>query len=136
MSVSIQTTDGRLAVDRRGLSALIRKVLSGESASGSKVNIVYCSDSYMKELNARFKGKDATTDVLSFSLENSGEPEFLGEVYINLRQARRQAADNKVSYEEEVKRLTIHGVLHLLGYLDNTESNRSDMWIRQESYLK
>jgi probable rRNA maturation factor len=72
---------------------------------------------------------------MAFNLSDNEMPDYLGEVYVNLQMARRQARENNVSYFEEVKRLTIHGVLHLLGYRDETKINRRKMWNQQESYL-
>ncbi|MEE8417478.1 MAG: rRNA maturation RNase YbeY, partial [candidate division Zixibacteria bacterium] len=76
-----------------------------------------------------------TTDVLAFDLSDAVEPDLMGEVYVNLQQAKRQARDRRIPYTEEVKRLTIHGVLHLLGYRDERRSDRLNMWARQEGYL-
>jgi probable rRNA maturation factor len=59
----------------------------------------------------------------------------MGEVYVNLQQARRQAGDHSRPYIEEVKRLTVHGILHLLGYRDRRATDRRKMWARQEGYL-
>jgi probable rRNA maturation factor len=109
--------------------------LRDESASGKSVEIIYCGDKDIISLNSRFKGKSSTTDVLAFDLKNSSQPAFLGEIYVNLQVARRQAAEYRVGYLEEVKRLTVHGILHLLGYRDESNTDRVKMWSRQESYL-
>jgi probable rRNA maturation factor len=72
---------------------------------------------------------------LAFELSDADDSLYLGEVYVNLQMARRQARAFDVPYPEEVKRLTIHGVLHLLGFDDDTAFSRSRMWARQEGYL-
>ena len=131
--VSLTLVDKRFDLDSRAIAGIIGRVLKSESASQRAVDIIYCRDKDIIDLNRRFKGKNRTTDVLAFDLSDG---KYLGEVYVNLQVARRQAAENSVPYIEEVKRLTIHGVLHLLGYRDNNERNRSRMWARQESYLK
>ncbi|MEE9554574.1 MAG: rRNA maturation RNase YbeY [candidate division Zixibacteria bacterium] len=135
MSVSLMLSDRRFSLDNRGLSSLIKKVLKGEKALEKSLNIVYCSDTLITDLNKRFKNKARTTDVLAFGMEESSEPKFIGEVYINLAQARRQANELRISYKQEVKRLTIHGVLHLLGYRDGNSRDSGRMWSRQEGYL-
>ena len=135
MRIVIQTIDLRYALDKKALSSLVRKVLSGESASGWGLDIIYCRDQEMVALNRQFMRKNISTDVLSFDLRDSSEPNYLGEIYVNLQMARRQAARFKVSYIEEVRRLTVHGVLHLLGYRDNTIEGKARMWNRQEGYL-
>jgi probable rRNA maturation factor len=115
------------------MKALVEKILSREKGTGWSLDIIYCRDRDILPLNLRFKGKARSTDVLAFDLREPGQR--VGEVYVNLEMAKRQAVENNVSYIEEVKRLTVHGVLHLLGYDDNTSKKRSRMWGRQESYL-
>lgn len=135
MSISVMLADGRFSLDEKALAAAAAGVLKSESASGKSINIIYCSDRYIEGLNKRFKRKKQTTDVLAFDLSDSIEPDFIGEVYVNLQQAKRQAKDRSLPYKEEVKRLTIHGVLHLLGYRDRRKADRLKMWGRQEGYL-
>lgn len=135
MSISVMLADGRFSLDEKALAAAAARVLKSESASGKSINIIYCSDRYIEGLNKRFKRKRQTTDVLAFDLSDSIEPDFIGEVYVNLQQAKRQAKSSCLPYKEEVKRLTIHGVLHLLGYRDNRKADRLKMWGRQEGYL-
>ncbi len=135
MSISVMLADRRFSLDEKALAAVARKVLKSESALGKSINIIYCSDRYIEVLDKRFKRRKQTTDVLAFDLSDSVEPDFIGEVYVNLQQAKRQAKDSRIPYKEEVKRLTIHGVLHLLGYRDSRKSDRLKMWARQEGYL-
>ena len=135
MSVSILLSDRRFSVDNRSLSVLLGRVLKGERAAGISLNVIYCSDNYMTELNRRFHDKSGPTDVLAFEIADRPRRGFIGEVYINLQQAKRQAGEYGVPYIQEVRRLTVHGVLHLLGYRDKNETDRQIMWSRQEGYL-
>jgi probable rRNA maturation factor len=135
MSISVMLADRRFSLDEKVLAAVAGRVLESESAFGKSMNIIYCSDRYIEALNKRFKRRKRVTDVLAFDLSDSVEPDFIGEVYVNLQQAKRQAKESRIPYEEEVKRLTIHGVLHLLGYRDLRKSDRENMWARQEGYL-
>jgi probable rRNA maturation factor len=133
LTVAITLVDSRFKIDKKRIVSLISKVMRDEASGGRAVDIIYCRDRDITPLNLKFKGKNRSTDVLAFDLHDG---KYLGEVYVNLEIARRQAIENKVSYIEEVNRLTIHGVLHLLGYRDNTPANKTKMWARQESYLK
>jgi len=127
--------DKRFKVDFKSMRLLAGKVLKGESAGRKYMDIIYCSDSPMIKLNFEFKNKNRATDVLAFSLNDDNEPEYLGEIYINLQKAKRQAIEHKESFKKESERLTVHGILHLLGYTDENVSNRKKMWVLQESYL-
>jgi probable rRNA maturation factor len=97
----------------------------------------------MTELNKFFRGKDSTTDVLSFPHESDpadvpvsagGFPEnFLGDIVISVEQAERQAKENKLPLENEIKQLILHGVLHLCGYdheTDDGEMNERELELR------
>ncbi len=133
--IKILISDGRFSIDKQRLKSLVKMLLSGESAEKKIVNIVYCTDRLIKNLNIRFLNKKRTTDVLAFELDDAEDGDFLGEIYVNLQQARRQARENNINYNEEVERLTVHGVLHLLGYNDGDKESRRKMWSLQESYL-
>lgn len=134
--IKMMIADRRFNIDKNRLKTLVSRVLKGESAGKKTINIVYCADKLIGDLNRRFLKKNRATDVLAFELNDNENKGFLGEVYVNLQQARRQAADNNIIYKEEVGRLTIHGVLHLLGYDDLKDTSRLKMWNRQESYLE
>ena len=89
------------------------------------VQLILIGDAYMQSLNATYRGKDHTTDVLSFSLEvqDSDVPDLDavgGEIYISLERTRVQAAEQAVTLVEELVRLLVHGLLHLAGYDHDT----------------
>ena len=92
----------------------------------------------MRELNKQFRGKNSTTDVLSFASEpeefNTDENN-LGEIIISAEQAERQAFENQLSIEIEIKQLILHGVLHLCGYdheTDDGEMNARELQLRDK----
>jgi probable rRNA maturation factor len=136
MKARITLVDNRFSLDILSLSRTVRKILKSEGAAGREIDIVYCRDREIIALNRSFKGKNRSTDVLAFDLSDGKSDPYLGEVYVNLQMARRQAGRYKVSYTEEVKRLTIHGVLHLLRFRDDTATGRARMWARQEEYME
>jgi probable rRNA maturation factor len=90
---------------------LIKEIIKGEKKKG-EIDLSFVGDKKMHELNKKFRKKDWPTDVLSFNYDGK----VLGDVIISRRAARRSAAKYGVTYEGEVKRLVIHGALHVLGY--------------------
>ena len=94
------------------MKALVNKILKAEKAEG-QVDVSFVNDAEMQELNRRYRKKDKPTDVLAFPY---GEGGILGDVIISKDTARRNAKKFGVSYNSEVKRLIVHGVLHVLGY--------------------
>lgn len=101
------------------------------------VTIAFVSDRKMRELNKDFRGKNKTTDVLSFPFETDEFDEtddFLGDIIISLEQAERQAAENNLETELEIKQLILHGILHLCGYdheTDNGDMNQRELELRE-----
>jgi probable rRNA maturation factor len=112
---------------RREIAEFARKVLltiekmDRLDRTVDEVSIAFVDDEAMTSLNRKFRKKNKTTDVLTFS----GEDRFLGDIVISLDQARRQAADEKHSVATEVRYLILHGILHALGY--DHETDRGEM---------
>lgn len=97
------------------LGGLVRTLI--ESWRAMDITLVLVDDKKMRELNANYRGIDRTTDVLSFVFEpDIHEKRPSGELYISLPQALKQARTYSVSTESEIKRLVIHGLVHLQGY--------------------
>ena len=93
-------------------NALINNILKNEGIKG-RINLIFVDDPAIRRLNWQFRGKNKATDVLSFSM---GEEGILGDIAISVDTAGRNARRFKVQYKAEIKRLIIHGVLHLIGY--------------------
>ena len=94
--------------------------------------IAFVSDKKIRDLNQQFRGVDKATDVLSFPAE---EPNNLGDVAISVETAATQAKENRLSFENEIAQLILHGLLHLSGYdheTDNGEMNRLELRLRRK----
>ena len=118
---------------KRSLKRIVKKTLEVGGAVNRSINIVLADDSLLRELNLRYRGIDAPTDVLSFPY---GEEDLWGEVVISLDACRRQAEERGHSFERELSILIIHGVLHLLGYEDETEGGWREMLRMQEEVVR
>lgn len=114
--------------------SLVKCVLKKEDKKEYNINVVYVDDRYITQLNKKYLSNNRTTDVISFPLNEDDSLE--GDIYINLDQAKRQSNEYSISYSEEVKRLIIHGVLHLIGYSDKTQSNKKIMTNLESKYLE
>ena len=118
---------------RRG----ILLTLEQEGVDEAEISVTFVSDEMIQRLNRDHLGHDRTTDVLSFALHGSGSPP-LGDIYIGLEQAVRQAREWKVPLDEELVRLAIHGTLHVLGYDHPEGEGREDSlhFQRQEALVR
>jgi probable rRNA maturation factor len=115
----------------RALAGVVRASGAPEARTTriDEVSIAFVDDASMQSLNKKFRGKNKTTDVLTFP----GEGTFLGDIVISLDQARRQARDERHSLATEVRYLILHGVLHALGFdheTDNGEMNALELKVR------
>lgn len=118
---------------------IISRVLRDEGFSGYDLTLVLADSRLLRRLNRRFRGVDRPTDVISFALlEGTPFPapcRELGDVYISVPRARRQARQYRVTPQEELARLMIHGVLHLLGYDHIKPAQARAMRRREERHL-
>ena len=116
---------------QKKLEPLAKALLKKEKKS-TKVNIILCDDAYQRELNRTYRGLDKTTDVLSFVWN---ELHLLGEIYISEAQVKKQAPLYGNSFYKELKRVLIHGLLHLCGYDHHKASDRKTMREKEEGYF-
>jgi len=107
-------------------------------AKGRTATIAFVSDARMRGLNKTFRGKNSTTDVLSFPFaadEFETGAGTLGDIVISAAQARKQASENNLDLEAEIKQLILHGILHLCGFdheTDKGEMNRRELKLRDK----
>ncbi|PRO65106.1 rRNA maturation RNase YbeY [Alkalicoccus urumqiensis] len=113
-----------------------------EAPEGAEVSVTFVTDKEIHSLNLEWRGKDKSTDVLSFALKEeedipvAGVPELLGDIVISTETAAQQAETYGHSIERETAFLAVHGLLHLLGYTHNTEDEEKEMFLRQEQILE
>ena len=113
------------------LARLAEKILRKEGLQG-EINLIFCENGHIRDLNRRFRKLDKITDVLSF---NYDEEEILGEIYVAAAQAKKQAPRWKNTFYSELRRLVTHGALHLAGYDHIKAKDRASMQAKEEYYL-
>ncbi|MCY7345562.1 MAG: rRNA maturation RNase YbeY [Pyrinomonadaceae bacterium] len=107
-------------------------------AVGKSLTVAFVSDRQMREFSRQFRGVNKTTDVLSFASEAdefSADENYAGDIAISLEQAQRQAEENDLDLETEIKQLILHGILHLCGYdheTDAGEMNEKELKLRDK----
>ena len=120
MTVRLHGRRGLPRVDRRRLRALARRLLREVGFGRAELSVVLVDDAEIAALNARYRGEDRPTDVLSFSLLEGPHAErrgaLLGDVVVSLETAATQARRRRRCLDDEVLRLLIHGTLHLVGH--------------------
>jgi probable rRNA maturation factor len=147
MEITISNTQEKIVVEEP-LEKIITQVLEKAAEvygldAHTEVSIVLSDDAYIHELNYKYRSKDRPTDVLSFALNEGEEPEIidgpeevlLGDIIISVETAMRQAEDFGHSLEREVAYLTVHGILHLLGYDHEELEDKEEMRAEEEHIL-
>ena len=130
-------------IDEADVTAAVERILSYLGEDGD-FSIHFVSDEEIRALNRSYREKDEATDILTFALsdgdafpEIEGEEKELGDIFISLESMHRNADAFSVSDDEELHRLLIHGVLHLLGYDHSTNDFSTEpMLIKQEGMMK
>ncbi|MDB5047155.1 MAG: hypothetical protein JWO30_226 [Fibrobacteres bacterium] len=121
----------------KDLARLAQKVLRAELPKAAKagervVNLVFCENAYIRDLNRRFRKLDKVTDVLSFIYDDE---DVFGEIYIATLKAQKQAPRWKNPFYDELRRLVVHGALHLAGFDHMNVRDRKLMRSREDHYL-
>ena len=112
----------------------ISSVILSENKSEGEINYIFCDDDYLIEINQQYLNHDTLTDIISFDYSLGNE--IHGDIYISVERVRENAEEFKVSFEEELKRVMIHGVLHYCGYKDKSESDESLMRSKEDEKIK
>ncbi len=102
-----------------------------------EVEIIIIGDKEMTELNRFYRGKNKTTDVLSFAFNEDKkiQSQFLGQIFISYSQIKKQAREYSINEKEEFIRMLVHGLLHLVGFDHDTKLKEDKMFVLQEKIV-
>lgn len=112
----------------------LSKVISSEMKSEGDINYIFCDDNYLVEINQQYLNHDTLTDIISFDYSIGNE--LHGDIFISVERVRENAVDFNVDFNEELKRVLVHGVLHYCGYKDKSEDDEKLMRQKEEEKMK
>lgn len=118
---------------KRNSVKLIENILYLESAICHNINIMFCGDSEIKEYNRKYLGHDYETDIITFRYDDETVE---SDILISLDSVKRNATKYGTSFENEIFRVIIHGVLHICGYEDYDKAGKIKMRKKENKYLK
>ena len=112
----------------------ISGVLLSEEKVEGEINYIFVDDDYLLDLNQKHLNHDTLTDVISFDYSLGNE--IHGDIYISIDRVRDNALDFNVTFEEELKRVMVHGILHYCGYKDKTEADEQLIRSKEDEKIK
>ena len=121
-------------LDEDWLNSICKNILNDNNQDTASISIILSNDRKMLQLKKEYFKQDMLTDVLTFNLEEDGNP-IEGEIYISLNRVSENAKEFKQENGIELKRVIIHGLLHLLGYDDQTPEEKKQMTGLEDYYL-
>jgi probable rRNA maturation factor len=117
------------------VTSWIKNVVEKEGADIHEINFIFSSDSYLLTLNRGFLKHNTLTDIITFDNSSQSDSSLEGEIYISIDRVKENADKFHVPFEDELNRVMIHGVLHLLGYNDKKPSEKALMRKKEEACL-
>ena len=112
----------------------ISRIIESEDKTEGEINYIFCDDEYLLQKNIEFLNHNTLTDIISFDYTMGNL--ISGDVFISVERVKENAAEFNVSFEEELKRVMSHGILHYCGYKDKTDDDSSLMRIKEDEKIK
>lgn len=119
---------------KKVLSIWLREVVSAYSYEVGTISFIFCTDGYILEMNRQYLQHDYYTDVITFDYTEGKV--ISGDIFISLDTVASNACEYNVSFEEELFRVIVHGVLHLIGFKDATDVQQTEMRQAEDKALK
>lgn len=125
--------------NKNALRGWIEAAAKKERFKIDALNYILCSDKFLHQLNEQYLHHDDYTDIITFDLStsnlNSPTSNLTGEIFISIERVKENARIFETTFQNELHRVMIHGVLHLMGYKDKTKSNKLAMRKKEDYYL-
>jgi probable rRNA maturation factor len=119
--------------NEEAISNWISNVIKSEHKKEGEINYIFCNDEYLLQINQEHLQHDYYTDIISFDYTIGNE--ISGDMFISIDRVKENAVEFNVSFEEELKRVLVHGVLHYCGYSDKSEADELLMRSKEDEKL-
>ena len=135
MPIVFHALEPVILIQRRLLKKFIIQLFIKEKKSLQSIDIIFCSDEYLLEINKQHLQHDFYTDIITFDLSESPSNPIIGELYISIDRVKDNAALRDEKFSTELLRVIFHGLLHLCGFKDKTKSDIKTMREKEDEYL-
>lgn len=134
MSIRFFNEDVRLPkFKKRIISSWIKQAIFEEGFEVGEISFIFCSDSYLLDVNRKYLNHDYFTDIITFDYVENGL--VSGDIFISVDRVKENSGLFNVSFFDELKRILIHGILHLTGYNDKSDPEKQVMTQKENFYL-
>ena len=116
------------------IATWISQVILSENKKEGEINYIFCNDKYLLNLNEQYLDHDTLTDIISFDYSIGNE--IHGDIFISTERVLENASDFKVTFEEELQRVLVHGILHYCGYRDKSKDDEQLMRNKEDEKIK
>lgn len=116
-------------------SQWIKAVIKMEDKKLSHLNFIFCSEDYLLSINQRYLNHSTLTDIVTFDNADEEGEAIEGDVFISVPRVKSNSSDLNTDFDEEMHRVIIHGVLHLMGYSDKSAKQKVQMRKKEDAYL-
>ncbi len=117
------------------LKGWISTIIQNAKQSFDTINFIYCSDNYLLEINKQYLDHDYYTDIITFDNREDDESALNADIFLSIDRVKENASQLNLPFEQELHRVMVHGVLHLLGLKDKTEAQKKEMRESEEASL-
>lgn len=126
MAIHFFTEDVKeVRIPKRKVRTWVNQCISSYNKTTGNINYIFCSDEYLKQINIEYLNHDYYTDIITFNYNE--ENVIGGDIYISLERVRDNADEFQVTFHNELQRVVIHGILHLVGFDDHSEEEKKKM---------
>lgn len=136
MSVTFHELKNINLKNRKALKPFIHSMFLKENKTLHSMDIIFCSDEYLLQINKQHLNHDYYTDIITFDLSESITSSITAELYISIDRVKENAINNMTTLNNELHRVIFHGALHLCGYKDKSAKAVLIMRAKEEEYLK
>lgn len=135
MAITFNSEDTKFNISgsKRDVSAWVRAAVAEEGFKVGEINVIFCCDPYLLEINRHYLHHDYFTDIITFDYCENGV--LSGDLFISVDTVKANSEEYQVMFHVELLRVIIHGVMHLAGYKDKTDPDAAKMRERENHYL-
>ncbi|WP_348800156.1 rRNA maturation RNase YbeY [Flavobacterium adhaerens] len=119
--------------NEESISLWLSAVIKSENKNEGEINYIFCDDEYLHKINVEYLDHDTLTDIISFDYTIGNE--ISGDVFISIERVIDNAKDYKTSFDQELKRVLVHGILHYCGYKDKSDTDEVLMRSKEDEKI-